>query len=419
MMSRFAWKVAVLGAALAAGAGGYWAGVRGIGAARFGNGAAGTGFETEATRAEARNGEKAEKRILYYRHPMGLPETSPIPRKDSMGMDFMPVYAGEETDDRSIKLSPGKLQRTGVRSETVRKQVISRPLRVPGTVQLDERRVSVVATRSEAFIDHVENVTTGDRVRKGQVLLHLYSPAIVAAAAQFVSNPGFEGARRRLENLNVPDEYIVAIERSHKVPLSLGWSAPRDGVILERNAVEGMKAEAGDVLFRIADLTTVWVVADVPEYEIARIRPDAEAEIRVRGFPGRHIRGRIGLVYPQVASSTRTVRVRIELANPDEVLRPDMYTDIEIATGSPEAVVVVPDQAVIDTGTRKLVILDKGAGRFEPRQVATGARGSGLVEIIEGIAPGEKVVVAANFLIDAESNLKAALGALGAAEQQP
>ncbi len=419
MMSRFAWKVAVLGAALAAGAGGYWAGARGIGAASFAVPTAGTGFETQAAGAEAKNGAKAEKRILYYRHPMGLPETSPVPRKDSMGMDFMPVYAGEETDDSTIKLSPGKLQRTGVRSEIVTKQVITRPLRVPGTVQLDERLVSIVSTRAESFIDHVENVTTGDRVRKGQPLLQLYAPAIVAAAAEFVSNPGFEGPRRRLLNLNVPAEVIADMGRTRKVPRSITWTAPRDGIVLERNAVDGMKASAGDVLFRLADLSTIWVMADVPEHEIGRVRPGAEVTIRARGMPGQGFTGRVGLVHPQVMAATRTTRVRIELANPDELLHPDMYADVEIATGSPEPVVAVPDEAVIDTGTRKLVILDKGDGRFEPREVSTGARGAGLVEISQGLAPGEKVVVAANFLIDAESNLKAALGAMTAPEPAP
>ena len=140
----------------------------------------------------------SEKRILYYRNPMGLPDTSPVPKKNSMGMDYLPVFDGEEQDGSTIKVSPGRLQRTGVRSEVVERRVVSRALRVPGTIQLDERRIAVVATRSDAFIDSVENVTTGDMVRKGQPLLQLYSPDIVVCRAQLMSNPGYEGSRRRL-----------------------------------------------------------------------------------------------------------------------------------------------------------------------------------------------------------------------------
>lgn len=353
-----------------------------------------------------------QKRILYYRNPMGLPDTSPVPRKDSMGMDYIPVYEGEGDDGPVIKLSPGRLQRTGVRSESISHRVVVRPVRVPGTVQLDERRITVVATRSVSFIDKVENITTGDRVRKGQPLLQLYSPDIVSAAAQLMTNPGFEGSRRRLQNLNVPPEIIAEIERTRKVPLTITWSSPRDGLVLERNAVEGMKAEAGAVLFRIADVSAVWVLANVPEHDLGHIKIGQAVTIHVRSLPGRAFSGKVDLIYPQVNTETRTTRVRIELENPDGVLLPDMYAEVEIATGSSNSVLAVSDSAVIDTGTRQVVLLDKGEGRFEPRDVKLGTRGNGFVEIREGLTDGDRVVVTANFLIDAESNLKAALRAL-------
>lgn len=375
-------------------------------------------FEDRPKRAGgAQDRNASSKRILYYRNPMGLPDTSPVPKKDSMGMDYLPVYEGEEEDSTTIKLSPGKLQRTGVRSESVERRVVTRPVRVPGTVQLDERRIAVVATRSDAYIQKVENVTTGDRVRKGQPLLQLYSPEIVAAGAQLMANPGFEGSRRRLENLNVPAEVIAEIERTRKVPLYIGWSAPRAGVVLERNAIEGMKAAAGAVLFRIADVSTVWVLADVPEHDLGSIKIDQPSTVRVRSLPGRTFNGRVELIYPQVNKETRTTRVRIELPNPDGVLLPDMYAEVEIATGSTKPVLTVPDSAVVDSGTRQLVILDKGEGRFEPREVKLGARGEGFVEIQDGLAEGDRIVVAANFLIDAESNLKAALRAFTSGDQ--
>ncbi|MEW6629511.1 MAG: efflux RND transporter periplasmic adaptor subunit [Pseudomonadota bacterium] len=372
--------------------------------------------------AASANGEP--KRILYYRNPMGLPDTSPEPKKDSMGMDYIPVYAGEDDDGSTVKVATGKLQRTGVRSEIATEQVIVRPVRVPGTVQLDERRVTVVATRSDAFIDKVADVTTGDRVKKGEPLMRLYSAEIATASAQYLtdlngSGRASAGARQRLENLAVPPDVIAAIDRSRQVQTSITWTAPRDAVILERNAVEGMKASPGDVLFRLADVSTVWIVADVPEYELGAVKVGAVATIRVRSLPGQTFSARVALIYPQVTKETRTTRVRIEIPNPDGLLLPDMYADVEIGSGSNAPVVAVPDSAVIDTGRRQVVILDKGEGRFEPREVKIGLQGGGFTEIRNGVAPGERVVVAANFLIDAESNLKAALSGMRNPETAP
>lgn len=365
--------------------------------------------------------DSSGRKVLYYRNPMGLPDVSPVPKKDSMGMDYLPVYEGEAEEGDTVKVSPGKLQRTGVRTQAAERRVIVRPVRVPGTIQLDERLATIVSTRSDTFIEHVENVTTGERVRKGQPLLHLYSPEIAAAGAQYLSvlnevggaNGGrpllIDGARRRLENLNVSQEVLTEIERTRKVPMSMVWTAPRDGVVLERNVTEGMRAPAGEVLFRIADISTVWVLADVPEHELGLIKPGQAVTVRVRSLPGRSFTGRVGLIYPQVSKETRTTRVRIELPNPEGVLLADMYADVEIATGVGNPVVAVPDDAVIDTGERQVVILDKGEGRFEPREVKVGARGGGYIEIREGVESGDQVVTSANFLIDAESNLKAAL----------
>lgn len=370
--------------------------------------------------------ETGERTVLYYRNPMGLPDTSPVPKKDSMGMDYLPVYAGEEDDGSTVKVSPGKLQRTGVRSEIVERRVVTRSVRAPGTVKLDERRVAVISLRSESFIDGVENVTTGDQVRKGQPLLRLYSPEITSASAQYLSaiseaaGPSGErpllidGARRRLENLSVPTEVVADIERTREVPTTITWSAPRDGIVLERSVVEGMRAMPGDVLFRLADISTVWVLADVPEHDLAWVRPDQPVSIWVRSLPGWTFNGRVSVIYPQVNPETRTTRVRIELPNKEGLLLANMYADVEFAAGADKAVIAVPENALIDTGTRQVVLLDRGEGRFEPREVTPGLRGNGYVEIRKGVEAGEKVVVAANFLIDAESNLKAALQGMSA-----
>ncbi|MGU3537583.1 efflux RND transporter periplasmic adaptor subunit [Methylobacterium sp. A54F] len=353
-------------------------------------------------------GSGGTRRVLYYRNPMGLPDTSPVPKKDPMGMDYVPVHAGED-EGGVVRVSPARVQRSGVRTAAAERRVVTRPVRVPGTVALDERRVTVVATRSDAYVDHVENVTTGDRIRKGQALVHVYAPEINAAAAQLIANPGFDGARRRLQNLNVSEAVIDEMERTRKVPMAVTWSSARDGIVLARNAVEGMKAAAGDTLFRIGDISLVWVLADVPERDLAGVRVGQPVAVRPRSAPGRTFSGTVGVIYPQVNPETRATRVRIELPNPDGTLLPDMYADVEIATGDPKPVVAVPDDAVIDTGERQVVLLDRGEGRFEPRQVQVGLRGGGHVEIRDGVSAGDRVVTAANFLIDAESNLRAAL----------
>jgi Cu(I)/Ag(I) efflux system membrane fusion protein len=356
------------------------------------------------------------QKIKFYRNPMGLPDTSPVPKKDNMGMDYLPVFEGGDADDgKTITVSPGKLQSTGVRSVSAEMKRIVQSVRVPGSVQLDERRIAIVATRSDAYIDKVANVTTGDRVKKGEPLLTLYSPEINAAAAQMISNPGFEGSRRRLENLNVPPDAIADMERSHKVPTTIVWSSPRDGIVLERGAVDGMKAAAGATLFKIGDISTMWVLADVPEHDIGAVRIGQSVAVKVRSQPNRTYTGHVDLIYPEVNNATRSTRVRVQLPNPDGSLLADMYAEVAIATGTPEPVVAVPDDAVIDTGTKQTVIIDRGKGRLEPRPVTVGVRGDGFTEIRDGVKAGEKVVTSANFLIDAESNLKAALEGLSAA----
>jgi Cu(I)/Ag(I) efflux system membrane fusion protein len=367
-------------------------------------------------------------RIKFYRNPMGLPDTSPTPKKDSMGMDYLPVYEGEQDDDSSVKVSAGKLQKAGVQTEVAERRTLNTMVRAPGTVQQDERRVSVVSLRFEGFIDTVDNVTTGAHVRKGQPLMRIYGPNLSSAAAEYLSalnarpeaginSQALRGARRRLENLGAPDAFIADIERTREIPVYMNWPAPQDGEIVERTAVNGMRAAPGDILFRIVDRNFVWVMVDIAERDLALIEVGQKVVVRPRAYPDRPFTGKVTVIYPNLRAETRTARVRIELPNPDDVLRPDMYADVEIATGTEAPVVTVSSSAVIDSGERQLVLLDKGEGRFEPRAVKLGRRGGGLTEIKEGLAENDKVVSSANFLIDAESNLKAALKGLDTGEK--
>lgn len=370
-------------------------------------------FEPPAKAVEAASGER---KIRFYRNPMGLPDTSPVPKKDSMGMDYIPVYEGEEEAADTIRLSPGKVQRTGIRTETASLRPLGRTIRAPGLVSLDERLVAVVSPRVDAFVENVAPVTTGEHVARGQPLVTLFSAEIAAAAAQFVTELTSDakaatggGARKRLENLGVPQEAVAMIEQSRKVPPNMVWRAPREGVVMERNVVEGMKMPAGATLYRIADITRLWVLADIPERENGMVRPGAEAVIRLRHAPERVFTGRVTLLSPQVNLETRTARVRIEVGNPDLALLPNMYAEVEILAGGDAMHLTVPENAIVDDGRRRLVFLDRGEGRFEAREVKTGARGNGYVAVLKGLAEGDRVVTSANFLIDAESNLQSAL----------
>nr|WP_210300484.1 efflux RND transporter periplasmic adaptor subunit [Mycoplana azooxidifex] len=366
------------------------------------------------------------RKILYYRNPMGLPDTSKVPKKDSMGMDYIPVYEGEEANSSVVKVSLGKLQRTGVKTAMAERTVIARAVRVPGTIAIDERLIRIVSMRTDSFVEDVANVTTGDVIRKGDDLFHFYSKDVAKAGAEYATElrgggkPGLDvGGALQLRNLGVQEEAISSIAKNRAVPRSIPYLSPSDGVVLERNATTGMMAEAGDVLFRIADMSKVWVIADVPEFEATTIRQGAHATVKVRNLPGKTFDGTINLIYPELQSQTRTARVRIELSNADGLLLANMYAEVEIASGDATPVVAVPNSAVIDTGDRQVVFVDKGEGRFEPRDVALGVRGDERTEIRKGVEAGEKIVVSANFLLDAESNLNAALNALTAGEVQP
>ena len=377
------------------------------------------GAQAHKTSAPATVSSSANRKIKYYRNPMGLPDTSPVPKKDSMGMDYIAVFDGDDSDDGTVTLSPGKIQRTGVKSEPAARRTIRTVIRAPGTIQIDERRVSVIAMRSESFVLNVADVTTGSHVTKGQRLMEVYSPAIASAAAEYIATISSKttagdglygrGSRQRLINLDVPDAAIAAIEKTRNVPTSVEWDSPRDGIVLERGAIEGMRVQPGGVLFRIADHSVVWALIDIAERDLGAIRLGQSATVRARSFPDRDFTGKIEVVYPEINKETRTARLRVVLPNPEELLLHDMYVDAEIAIGSGAPVLAVPESAVMDTGSKQAVFVEKGEGRFEPREIKLGQRGDGYVEIRHGIAEGEPVVVSANFLVDAESNLKAAL----------
>ena len=375
---------------------------------------------------------RRERNILYYRNPMGLPDTSPVPKKDSMGMDYIPVYAdeGSGTVPGTVAISPERIQMLGVRTEAASLRPMAHTARAVGTVAADERRIGVVNPKFEGSIE------TGQAVRRGDALLEVYSPDLVLAQREYLvarsaaadmaqANPLVrdnakaiaDAALSRLKNWDISADQLTRLQRTATATRTLTLSAPIGGIVMEKTALEGLHFGAGDMLYRIVDLSTVWLLADVFEQDLAQIRPGQSAKITVQAYPGRVFDGRVAFVYPTVNAQTRTAKVRIEVPNPDLLLKTDMYATVEIAAPAESAtVLVVPDSAVLDTGTRQTVLVDRGEGRFEPRMVKLGPRADGYVAVLEGLRGGEKVVTGANFLIDAESNLRAALQAFTAPE---
>lgn len=379
----------------------------------------------DSDRPKQAAGAKGPRKILYYRNPMGLPDTSPVPKKDGMGMDYIPVYDGDEADDGNIvKVSLDRVQRSGVRSEPAEARVLVQPVRAVGTVAIDESKLTVVAMRSVGYIEDLFVNTAGRAVQAGEPLFRVYSPDIVnaqidlrislGAVQRAVSgtdmNQAINGAMQRLRNLGVPESRIKEVRDAGVNPRTLDWPAPASGVVLSKRVINGQRVDAGDELYRIADLSTVWVIADVAEADVGLIKQGTRAQITFRAYPNEPMEGRVTLIYPEVKPETRTARVRIEVPNPDGRLRADMYADVVFRVGADGVPVVsVPNSAVIDSGSQQFVLVSRGEGRFEPRPVKLGRRGDGYREVLDGVREGEDVVTAATFLIDAESNLRAAL----------
>jgi Cu(I)/Ag(I) efflux system membrane fusion protein len=361
----------------------------------------------------------ADHHVLYYRNPMGLPDTSPKPKKDSMGMDYLPVYADEGAQgdlSGAVRITPGRLQTLGVRTEVaVLRPTASRAVRATGVLQFDERHLATVTTKVPGWIEHLAVAATGDPVRRGQVLAEIYAPDLVASEEEYIVAAKMGGAigaasDQRLRALDIPDDEIARLRRTGRSTRRIAVVAPADGVVVDKPVQEGMRVDAGEALYKTADLSSMWLIAQVQEQDLGAIQPGETAHATFVAFPGRSFEGKVEFIYPSLSAETRTARVRIVLPNPDGALRAAMYANVEIdaATGG-EPVLSVPNSAVLDSGTRQVVLVAGDEGRFEPRPVKLGIHGDDWVQVLDGIKPGERIVVGANFLIDAESNLRAAL----------
>jgi Cu(I)/Ag(I) efflux system membrane fusion protein len=366
-------------------------------------------------------------KILYYRNPMGLADTSPAPKKDSMGMDYIPVFEGDD-ESGVVSVSPERVQMLGVRTAPVERQPsLARTIRATGTIQADESRLAVVTTKFDVVVEKLFVSTTGATVHAGQPLARVWlqtpdttmqlGPDIVTRQIDYIVALQDKNAIMIAQTANVlrqygiPDSAISEIRRTGRATREITINAPRSGVIIDKPAIEGMHFNTGDPLFKIADLSSVWLIADVQEQDLGLIKTGETAKVSFVAYPGQTFTGSIDFISPSLMAATRTGRVRIVLANPDGLLRESMYATVAIEAPSNAGVsaLVVPDSAIIDSGAQQVVLVVKGEGRYEPRVVHIGARGDGFAQMLDGVSAGEQVVVSANFLIDAESNLRAAL----------
>jgi RND family efflux transporter MFP subunit len=386
----------------------------------------------------------AERKILYYRNPMDPSVTSPVPAKDSMGMDYLPVYADEAVASKSgvpgmapINIGSEGLRLTGVQTAAAVRERLVRTIRTVGTVTADESRVRHVHTKISGWVERLYVGFTGQMVRQGEPLLSIYSRELLAsqeeflrakeAAGRFASSAIpevrkggedlVEAARRRLQLYDVPETQIAELERTGKPQRTVTLPSPVSGFVTAKNTFEGQQVDPSLDLFTVTDLSQVWIEADFYEYEARALRVGAAGRLTLPYDTRQVLAGRVSYIYPTVNPDTRTLRVRFEFPNPGFALKPAMFADVELDVDSGLGL-VIPDSAVIDTGERQVVFVATPGGRFEPRRVQVGARSGGRAQILSGLSAGDQVVTRANFLLDSESRLRAVIESLDKRDPQ-
>ncbi len=393
----------------------------------------------ESSRNESSTGGSprppGERVALFYRSPMNPSVTSPVPMKDEMGMEYVPVFA-DEVDGAAgggvpagyatLTIDAEKRQLIGLRLAAVVRGPFQTGIRTIGRVAFDETRVHHVHTRYSGFIEQDFETFVGKFVRAGDPLASIYSPELLTTQQEYalaraaVRAAGAAGrpdstmrelrgaARERLILLGVGASDIESLERTGEPRRALDLHSPMTGVVTAKMAYHGMQVHPEDTLYDLANLDRVWVLADVYEYEMSRVRLGEDATVTLAYSPGRAWRGRVSYVFPTVEATSRTAKIRVDLENGDGELKPGMYANVELG-GEARSALIVPDDAVLDSGRRKIVFVSLGAGRLEPREVVTGDRAGGAYEIVSGLSEGDSVAVGANFLIDSESRLRAAI----------
>lgn len=367
---------------------------------------------------------------LFYRNPMNPEVTSPVPAKDNMGMDYIPVFADDDDTgpDGTVSIDPVTVQNIGVRTAVAEAGTISREIHTLGRVDYDEQRITRLHPKTQGWIEELRIGTTGEAIDNDEILLSIYSPQLVSSQREFLlalnnletlGKSPFEDVRRgaaelvdtsleRLRLMDVPEHQIQELKESREVTKLLHIHSPAKGIVVNVGIRKGQFVTPQTEMYMIADLSSVWVFVDIFEEELPWVRVGDEAEMRVSAVPGTVLTGKLTYIYPYQESKTRTIKARLEFDNKDLRLKPNMFADVTIHASPRKNVVMVPSEAIVRSGLREQVFVVRAPGKFEPRPVEIGLSGGGFTEIRSGISDGDKVVVSAQFLIDSESKLREA-----------
>lgn len=381
----------------------------------------------------------AKRKVLYWQDPMHPAYKSNKPGKaPDCGMDLVPIYeivvsqATANFPQGAFQISSEKQQLIGVQYGETAYKSVSKILRAAGRLAYDETKIARIHPKFEGWIEQVWVDFTGKLVEKGQPLISIYSPELLQTQQEFLlarrgreelaestfrgainaSESLYQAARKRLELWDVTESQIAELEKAGKPTKTLTLYAPTDGFVLTRNAFPKQRITPETELYSIADLSTIWVLADIYEYEAPEIKVGQQATVTLSYFPGRAYRGTVAFIYPQLDNVTRTLKVRVEISNPGYTLKPDMFANVELTVGYGKHV-IVPQEAVMDSGAEQMVFVAHKDGYFEPRKVQLGAKVNNEFIVLGGLATGERIVTSANFLIDSESKLKSAAGGMG------
>ncbi len=366
---------------------------------------------------------RADRRIKHWVAPMDPSFISDSPGKSPMGMDLVPVYE-DQGSGSGVSIDPTVVQNMGVRVRPAQRATIFRQVRTIGTVEVAEDRLSVVNLRYSGWVERIHVDQTGVSVEKGQTLFDIYSPELVSAQEEYLlalrgatpDSPLARSSRARLEFWDLPPATIERIAGRSRAQRTIAVRAPRSGHVLHKSIVQGARAQAGADLYQIADLSTVWVNAEVYEFDAPWIRVGQRATMELSFAPGETYQGSVAYIYPTLNRQSRTLTVRLEFANPDLALKPGMFATVRIETRGKENALVVPTESILHSGNRQLVFVAVELGRYEMREIVPGLAGEGdLTEVLEGLEPGERVVTSGQFLLDSESQLNEAVQKLLAA----
>ena len=377
-----------------------------------------------------------ERKIALYRSPMNPKQTSPVPHKDEMGMDYLPVYEDEQSGGApvsgmaAVTIDPSRQQLIGLRTAAVTRDSIGATWRTPARIEIDPRQVRKTNVKVEGFVEKIYVDFVGQSVRKGQPLFSVYSPSLLAAQNEYLlalqSNDiltkggglpedrqsMMASARRKLELWDVPSTEIDRLERTRQPTKTLTLVSPISGVVTAKNVVQGARVNPGDAPYEITDLNEIWGMADAYETDLARVHVGMKATLTLPAYPGRTFSGKVAFIDPLLDAKTRTVKVHLHFMNPKRELKPEMYGEI-VLEGAAKEGLRIPADAVIRSGIQDVVFLARGEGKFEPRVVRIGGKNGDQVEVTGGLEEGQEVVTRANFLVDSESQLRASLSAIG------